>query len=99
MHEGSVVLFAGGGTGGHLYPALNIANALRCRRPNVRVVFMGATRGLKQLILLKRAEDTFRCPVVGRDGGYGGEFGGTFLPLLTPLWEQAGLCRGCRRGP
>ncbi|HEY7566028.1 MAG TPA: UDP-N-acetylglucosamine--N-acetylmuramyl-(pentapeptide) pyrophosphoryl-undecaprenol N-acetylglucosamine transferase [Gemmatimonadaceae bacterium] len=45
------VLFAGGGTGGHLYPALAIARALVRREPNVRPFFIGARRGVEHDVL------------------------------------------------
>jgi UDP-N-acetylglucosamine--N-acetylmuramyl-(pentapeptide) pyrophosphoryl-undecaprenol N-acetylglucosamine transferase len=45
------VLLAGGGTGGHLYPALAIARALRRREPNVRAFFVGAKRGIERDVL------------------------------------------------
>ncbi len=45
------VVFTGGGTGGHLYPALAIARALVQRRPDVRPHFVGATRGIERAIL------------------------------------------------
>lgn len=45
------VLFAGGGTGGHLYPALTIAAALRAERPQVEVHFVGARRGVESRVL------------------------------------------------
>lgn len=45
------VLFTGGGTGGHLYPALAIARALVRVRPDVRAHFVGATRGIERVIL------------------------------------------------
>ena len=45
------VLFAGGGTGGHLYPALAIARALIRREPNVRPFFIGARRGIEHDVL------------------------------------------------
>jgi UDP-N-acetylglucosamine--N-acetylmuramyl-(pentapeptide) pyrophosphoryl-undecaprenol N-acetylglucosamine transferase len=47
----SVVLFAGGGTGGHLYPALNIAAALQAERPGLEVHFVGAVRGVEARVL------------------------------------------------
>ena len=48
------VLIAGGGTGGHLMPALAIANALQERAPEVEPVLIGATRGVEARILPSR---------------------------------------------
>lgn len=45
------VVFAGGGTGGHLYPGLAIARALVRARPEVRPHFVGARRGIEREIL------------------------------------------------
>ena len=49
--SGPAVLFAGGGTGGHLYPALNIASAMREARPDLETVFVGARRGVEARVL------------------------------------------------
>jgi UDP-N-acetylglucosamine--N-acetylmuramyl-(pentapeptide) pyrophosphoryl-undecaprenol N-acetylglucosamine transferase len=45
------VLFAGGGTGGHLYPGLAIARALRRLEPAVEPFFVGAQRGIERQVL------------------------------------------------
>jgi UDP-N-acetylglucosamine--N-acetylmuramyl-(pentapeptide) pyrophosphoryl-undecaprenol N-acetylglucosamine transferase len=45
------VLFAGGGTGGHLYPALAIARALVRLQPAARPFFVGARRGIERDVL------------------------------------------------
>ena len=45
------VLFTGGGTGGHLYPALAIARALVTECPAARPFFVGARRGIERELL------------------------------------------------
>lgn len=48
------VLIAGGGTGGHLMPALAIAEGLRQRRPEIEPVLVGAERGIEAGLLPQR---------------------------------------------
>ena len=36
------IIIAGGGTGGHIFPALAIANALKNRMPSIEILFVGA---------------------------------------------------------
>lgn len=48
---GERILLAGGGTGGHLYPSLNLAAALRRASPEVEVLLVGATRGIEARLL------------------------------------------------
>jgi UDP-N-acetylglucosamine--N-acetylmuramyl-(pentapeptide) pyrophosphoryl-undecaprenol N-acetylglucosamine transferase len=45
------LLFAGGGTGGHLYPGLAIARAVQRIRPEVKPFFIGAQRGIEPEVL------------------------------------------------
>lgn len=45
------VVFAGGGTGGHLYPGLAIARALVRQRPGIEPFFVGAQRGIERDVL------------------------------------------------
>lgn len=45
------ILIAGGGTGGHLYPALAIARALQRLDPSARPFYIGARRGIERDIV------------------------------------------------
>lgn len=77
MHEpprsvggpGPVVVFSGGGTGGHLYPALALADAFAEARPDVRLFFVGASRGVEARILPERGAEHALLPVEGFQRG------------------------------
>lgn len=45
------IVFAGGGTGGHLYPGLAIARAVQRLRPDAQPYFVGARRGVEREVL------------------------------------------------
>ncbi|MDP9359991.1 MAG: glycosyltransferase, partial [Acidobacteriota bacterium] len=48
-----MLMIAGGGTGGHIYPAIAIAQEWVARNPERRVVFVGTERGLEKTIVPK----------------------------------------------
>jgi UDP-N-acetylglucosamine--N-acetylmuramyl-(pentapeptide) pyrophosphoryl-undecaprenol N-acetylglucosamine transferase len=60
----SGVLFAGGGTGGHLYPAIALADAVRSERPGLPVHFVGAQRGVEASVLPRRGEPHTLLPLL-----------------------------------
>ncbi len=41
-NKGLKVMIAGGGTGGHIFPAVAIANAIKLQRPDAQFLFVGA---------------------------------------------------------
>lgn len=43
MKQSVNILLSGGGTGGHIYPAVAIANELKARNPRSKFLFVGAT--------------------------------------------------------
>ena len=38
----SRVIISGGGTGGHIFPAIAIANEIKARNPEAKILFVGA---------------------------------------------------------
>lgn len=53
------VVFAGGGTGGHLFPAIAIAEAFLDKNPRNRILFIGSGRPL-EIAVLSRTRFEFR---------------------------------------
>ena len=45
------VLLAGGGTGGHVFPSLAVADALQRADPDLRIEFLGTNRGLESTLV------------------------------------------------
>ncbi len=47
------IIITGGGTGGHLYPALSVANAIEKIDPNIEIHFVGSPYGLEARMVKK----------------------------------------------
>jgi len=61
------VIMTGGGTGGHIYPAIAIADEIKRRDPKAKILFVGAERGLEKTLVPKRGYDIRLIPVEGFD--------------------------------
>lgn len=58
------VVIAGGGTGGHVEPALNLADELRRRDPSTDIVMLGTSRGLEVTLVPQRGYELELIPPV-----------------------------------
>src|SRR5690606_19465375 len=58
------VVLAGGGTAGHIEPALALADALRRNDPNVGIVCLGTERGLETRLVPERGYELALIPPV-----------------------------------
>jgi UDP-N-acetylglucosamine--N-acetylmuramyl-(pentapeptide) pyrophosphoryl-undecaprenol N-acetylglucosamine transferase len=50
----ATLIFAGGGTGGHVYPMIAVADAVREIAPELRLVFVGTERGMETRVVPER---------------------------------------------
>ena len=64
MAEEITILFAGGGTGGHLYPGIAVAETLRRSVPQVRPLFLCTTREIDRVILEPTGFEFIPQPIV-----------------------------------
>ena len=62
------VLIAGGGTGGHLFPGIALAQEIRRRDPDSRILFVGSPRGIEVSAVPKAGFDLELLPVSGLRG-------------------------------
>ena len=83
MSEQIVTIFSGGGTGGHLYPALALAGALTRIRPDVRPFFIGAERGIEARVFPEQGVEHLLVAVEG------GRRGGDIASNITVLARLA----------
>lgn len=61
------VLVSGGGTGGHIFPALAIANALKRRDPRTEILFVGAEGRMEMERVPAAGYEIIGLPVAGFD--------------------------------
>ena len=51
------IIISGGGTGGHIFPAVSIANEVRRRNPQAEILFVGAKGGMEMTVVPKYGYD------------------------------------------
>lgn len=61
--DSKTIFFAGGGTGGHLYPGIAVAEAMRQVMPHVKPVFLTTTKEIDKVILAPTGFESITQPV------------------------------------
>jgi UDP-N-acetylglucosamine--N-acetylmuramyl-(pentapeptide) pyrophosphoryl-undecaprenol N-acetylglucosamine transferase len=64
----STILIAAGGTGGHLFPGIAVADELRRRDPALRIVFAGTARGLESRLVPQAGYSLTLLPIFPLNG-------------------------------
>lgn len=81
------VLFTGGGTGGHIYPALAIAKCLKLKNAAHEVLFVGTKRGLEHDIVPKEGFAFQTITVEGMPRKLSWKMLRTLGKLVQGLWQ------------
>lgn len=61
------IIISGGGTGGHIFPAVSIANALKEKRPDAKILFVGAEGRMEMQRVPAAGYEIKGLPVAGFD--------------------------------
>lgn len=70
------IIISGGGTGGHIFPAVSIANAIKSLRPNAKILFVGAVGRMEMQRVPAAGYEIVGLPVRG---------------LIRPLWSPKNI--------
>ncbi|XP_077242884.1 UDP-Glycosyltransferase superfamily protein isoform X2 [Tasmannia lanceolata] len=70
------IIFAAGGTGGHIYPAVAIADELKSINPRFPILFLGSETGMEQIAIPSAGYDFISAPST---------------PLIRPLFSPQNL--------
>ncbi len=70
------IVISGGGTGGHIFPAVSIANAVKALRPDAKILFVGALGRMEMERVPREGYEIVGLPVRG---------------LIRPLWSPRNI--------
>lgn len=65
MRKNRKIIISGGGTGGHIFPAVAIANALKNMDKDIEILFVGAQDRMEMDLIPKAGYEIVGLPVVG----------------------------------
>lgn len=61
------IIISGGGTGGHIFPAISIANAIKAKHPDAKILFVGALGKMEMQRVPDAGYDIKGLPICGFD--------------------------------
>jgi UDP-N-acetylglucosamine--N-acetylmuramyl-(pentapeptide) pyrophosphoryl-undecaprenol N-acetylglucosamine transferase len=91
--QGLRLLIAGGGTGGHVFPALAIAREWKSQGAERNIVFVGTTRGIEARLVPEAGFPLETIRSAGLKGIGGMRFVRNAAQLLPAMWDSFAILR------
>lgn len=84
------IIISGGGTGGHIFPAVSIANALKAKHPEAKILFVGAEGRMEMQRVPAAGYEIKGLPIKGFNRAH-------LLKNISVLWDLAKSLRLARK--
>lgn len=90
------IIISGGGTGGHIFPAVSIANAIRELHPDADILFVGAEGRMEMQRVPDAGYPIIGLPVAGFDRKHLWRNVSVIIKLLRSQWRARSIIRNFR---
>lgn len=90
------IIISGGGTGGHIFPAISIANAIMELRPNAKILFVGAEGRMEMQRVPDAGYEIIGLPVAGFDRQHLWKNVGVLFKLVRSQWRARKIIKDFR---
>ena len=90
------VLMTGGGTGGHIFPAISIANAIKELCPDAEILFVGAEGRMEMQRVPDAGYRIIGLPVAGFDRKHLWKNFSVLLKLIRSQWKARSIIKEFR---
>lgn len=87
------IIISGGGTGGHIFPAVSIANAIRELRPEAEILFVGAEGRMEMQRVPEAGYQIIGLPVAGFDRKHLWKNFSVMAKLVYSQWKARKIIR------
>lgn len=90
------IIVSGGGTGGHIFPAISIANAIKEQHPDADILFVGAEGRMEMQRVPAAGYRIIGLPVAGFDRQHLWKNVGVLIKLVKSQWKARKIIRDFR---
>lgn len=89
MNKELRIIISGGGTGGHIFPAISIANAIKSKYPDAKILFVGALGRMEMQRVPAAGYEIKGLPICGFDRKHILKNGG----VLYKIWKSQRIAK------
>lgn len=94
MKQKIKIIVSGGGTGGHIFPAISIANTLKQKHDDCEILFVGAEGKMEMEKVPAAGYDIIGLPIRGLQRSFSRENLKFFPRLLRSIWKAKAVVKG-----